>query len=409
MRILLVEPAYYTMYPPLGLLKLGKLEERAWNEVELVRGTVEPRTEPDKIYITSLFTFTWKPVHDAIAYYHARFPAAEIHVGGIYATLMPHHIAAAFPYVRLHSGLVWEAEDVLPAYHLLQQVERWKDWNKSILFTTRGCIRKCPFCVVPKMEGGMKQTRKSILPLIHTDHDEVVIWDNDFLASPYARDVLCELRDGGYRVDFNQGLDARLMTEDFAGILADLRMPTVHMAYDWPWEGPFIKKAIGFMGDAGYRTKNLIFYVLHNFYDFQYQKGDTPVDFLRRLQDLMLWRASAYPMRFIPLDSLSRSGFVSPLWSAEELEMIAEARRVLGVRGTFVYFDALAGKFQGSRTLAEAMGLRPPGGEPPAKRSPRSLQRSTALPPIPVLPVLPNVARSDYCPSREHSRPPILR
>ena len=205
----------------------------------------------------------------------------------------------------------------------------------------------------------MKEPKFSIRPMIHPSHKEVVIWDNDFLASPYAKDILIELRDGGYKADFNQGLDARLMTEEFANILADVKSPSIHMAYDWPWEGPYIEKAIEYLGNAGYKKKNLIFYVLHNFYDEQYKKGDTPADFFHRLQDLMRWGASAYPMRYIPLNSLTRRGYVSPLWSEEQLEMIADARRVLGYAGTFVNDKALANKFLQASTYEEALELRP--------------------------------------------------
>jgi uncharacterized protein (DUF2384 family) len=361
MNILLVEPDYYSKYPPLGLLKLGKMEERNWNSVKLVRGKVDTNGYiPKKIYVTSLFTYSWKPVHEAIEFYHRQFPEAEIKVGGIYATLMPQNILKEFPYVHIHEGLVPKAEDLLPAYYLLKQVDKWKDWKKSILFTTRGCIRKCPFCVVPRIEGKMKQPKFSVLPYIQHGHNEVVIWDNDFLASPYAKEILVELRDNGYKADFNQGLDARLMTEEFAGLLADIKTDTIHMAYDWPFEGPYIEKAINLLGDAGYRKKNLIFYTLYNFYDDKHKKGDTPADFLHRLQDLMNWGASAYPMRYIPLDSLERRGYVSPLWTEDELEMVAKARRVLGHAGTFVYYKALANKFISAASFSEALELWPP-------------------------------------------------
>ena len=272
---------------------------------------------------------------------------------------MPKHIHHSFPFVKVHQGRYPRAENLLPSYDLLNTVDKWKDWNKSILFTTRGCIRKCPFCVVPRIEGGLKGPMVSALPLIHPDHKEVVIWDNDFLVSPFAREILIELRDGGYKAEFNQGLDARLMTEEFAGLIADIRSNTIHMAYDWPWEGPYIDKAIDFLGRAGYRKKNLIFYVLHNFYDEQHKRGDTSEDLLHRLQDLMEWGASAYPMRYIPLDSLTRSGYVSPLWTREQLEMVADARRVLGYAGTFVNYKALANKFLEASSFEEAMELRP--------------------------------------------------
>lgn len=359
MRVLLVEPDYYTKYPPLGLLKLASFHRSYGNEVEYVRGNDSNVEVPNEIDITSLFTYSWKPVHQAIEFYHSLFPKAEISVGGIYATLMANHIHQLFPYVKVHRGLHPKAENLLPSYDILNSVNKWKNWNKSILFTTRGCIRRCPFCVVPKMEGGMKDPKFSVLPLIHPNHKEVVIWDNDFLASPFAKKILIELRDGGYRADFNQGLDARLMTEEFANILADIKSSSIHMAYDWPWEGAFVYKAIDFLGKAGYKKKNLIFYVLHNFYDLQHQRGDTPEELLQRLQDLMDWGASAYPMRYIPLDSLTRSGYISPLWTRDQLEMVADARRVLGYAGTFVNFKALSNKFLTARTLEEAMELRP--------------------------------------------------
>jgi len=369
---LLVEPDYYTKYPPLGLLKLASFHRSQGDQIFYVRGINNEIDEKiRRIEVTSLFTFAWKPVHEAIEFYHKMFPEAEITVGGIYATLMPDHIQKAFPFVKVFKGLHQKAEEYLPAYDILKSVDKWKDWKKSILFTTRGCIRKCPFCVVPKIEGGMKEPKFSILPLIHPDHNEVVIWDNNFLASPYAKQILMELRDGGYRADFNQGLDARLMTEEFAGLLADIKSPSIHMAYDWPWEGPYILKAINLLADAGYRKKNLIFYVLHNFYDFKYQKGDTPEDFFHRIRDLMEWGASAYPMRFIPLDSLTRNGFVSPLWTAEQLEMIADARRVLGYAGTFVPHKGLVEKILSSRNFEEAMELRPKQNKRAAERMKR--------------------------------------
>ncbi|MHB8559992.1 MAG: radical SAM protein [Thermoplasmataceae archaeon] len=318
---------------------------------------------PQKIYITSLFTYSWKPVHESIEFYHKMFPNAEIYVGGIYATLMSQHVRQVFPYANVHLGLVKEAENMLPAYHLLKQVDKWKDWDRSIVFTSRGCIRKCQFCVVPKVEGGMRDEKPSILDLMHPNHKKVTIWDNNFLASPYAKSMLKELSDHGIEADFNQGLDARLMDEETAGLLADVKSKTIHMAYDWPWEGPYIQKAINLLGDAGYKKKNLIFYMLYNFWDEGHKKGDTPEDFLLRLKNLMKWGASVYPMRFIPLNSLTRTGYVSPLWNAEQLEMIADARRVLGFAGTWVPYRALADKFIYAETFEQAMELRPKVGK----------------------------------------------
>ena len=359
MRILFVEPDYYSRYPPLGLLKLASYHRSYGDDIQYARGISDKVNQPDSVEITSLFTYSWKPVHEAIDYYHHRFSQAEIKVGGIYATLMPNHIRHYFPFIKIHQGLFPKAENLLPAYDILNWVDKWKGWDRSIVFTSRGCIRKCQFCVVPKVEGGMRDQKPSILDLMHPSHKKVTIWDNNFLASPYAKSMLKELIDHGIETDFNQGLDARLMDEETAALLSDVKSKSIHMAYDWPWEGPYIQKAINLLGNAGYKKKNLIFYMLYNFWDEQHKKGDTPEDFLLRLKNLMKWGASVYPMRFIPLNSLTRTGYVSPLWTPEKLEMIADARRVLGFAGTWVPYKALADKFLYSDTFEQAMELRP--------------------------------------------------
>ncbi len=362
MKILLVEPNYYSRYPPLGLLKLASYYRAYGNKVYYVVGADGSTDKIEKIRqidITSLFTYAWKPVHQAIGYYHALFPEARINVGGIYATLMPEHIKKRYPFVNVHMGLHPKAESRMPAYDILKTIDKWKEWDSSIVFTSRGCVRKCPFCVVPKIEGGMRDEKTSIIDLMHPSHKKVTIWDNNFLASPYAKSMLRELIDNGIEADFNQGLDARLIDAETAGLLADVRSKSIHMAYDWPWEGPFVKRAIDLLSGAGYRRKNLIFYMLYNFWDDKHRKGDTPIDFLNRLQDLMGWGVSAYPMRFIPLDALERNSYVSPLWTKDQLEMVADARRVLGYAGTFVSYRGFVDKIASAMNFEEAMELRP--------------------------------------------------
>ncbi|MEM3264719.1 MAG: hypothetical protein QXH07_02065 [Thermoplasmata archaeon] len=359
MNILLVEPDYYSRYPPLGLLKLASYYRSLGDKIYYVRGLNIDVEKVNRINITSLFTYSWRPVHQAIQYYHNLYPDAEIMVGGIYATLLSMNIKNHYPFAKIHSGLHLQAESYLPAYDILKWVEKWKDWNSSIVFTSRGCIRKCPFCVVPKMEGYFKADKPSIMPLIYPNHKKVVIWDNNFLASPYATSMLKELRDHKITPDFNQGLDARLMNEETAGLLADLKPKNIHFSYDWIGEKKDVKKTIDLLANAGYQKRHIIFYMIYNFYDLKNKYGDTPADFLIRLQNLMKWGVSAYPMRYVPLDALDKNYFISPYWNTEQLEMIAGARRVLGYGGAFVPYNGFVEKIMNAKTFEIAMELRP--------------------------------------------------
>lgn len=81
MHVLLVEPDYYTRYPPLGLLKLGAYHRALGDSVELVRSPAEARARPDLIHVTSLFTYSWRPVHEAVQRYKALYPQARVELG----------------------------------------------------------------------------------------------------------------------------------------------------------------------------------------------------------------------------------------------------------------------------------------------------------------------------------------
>lgn len=342
MHVLLVEPDYYTRFPPLGLLKLSTWHKAQGHTVEFMRGVGKPQGRPDLVCVTSLFTYSWKPVHDAVAHYRMEFPSALIQLGGIYASLMPEHAASTKAEISI--GLVPEAEELLPDYTLVP------DWDASIVFTSRGCIRHCSFCSVPKIEPEF-EPRSSVRSLIASWHRQVSIWDNNFLASPFASHILDELAELRKTVDFNQGLDARLVTPLLAEKLARIPQRLVRMAYDSIGERRAVRKAIQHLSEAGVRKKKVVIYVLFNF-------RDSPDDFLKRIQDLMDWDVTAYPMRFEPLDSLKKNTSIAPKWTADELEMVADARRVLGYAGAWPPTPGLKKKFLEAKSFEEAMSLR---------------------------------------------------
>ena len=360
MYVLLVEPQYYTTYPPLGLLKIGAYHKAKRDVVELVIGCPVPSRRPDKIYVTSLFTYAWKPVHAAVRYYKMLYPKVPVHLGGIYASIMPEHAARCKP-DRLHVGLWPELDQLLPDYSLVEGPPwNWKD--KSLLFSSRGCIRSCEFCAVPKVEGKIRQTIGQAAPLIYPGHDTVIFWDNNFLAAPEALEILQELAElpsvliAGHqrsvKVIFDQGLDARLVTPQFAEALKAARVPLLRLAYDQPSQRNAVYRAIQRLKRAGFSKSSLFVYTLYNF-------RETPEEFLDRLCDLAEWEVTSYPMRYEPIDSLEKNQYIGEHWSKEALEKVANFRRVLGHGGCLPPSKVIKKKLFEAEGFEEAFTLAP--------------------------------------------------
>lgn len=348
-HILLVKPKYYSAYPPLGLLKLSTYQKDLGNTAELVWGTGRPiQVEPDVVYITSLFTWAWEPVWQAVRYYSLKFPNAELWLGGLYASLMPEHAAlSGVKPEHIFRGIHFEAECKLPDYSLVPT------WNKkekaSIVFASRGCVRSCTFCGVSRIEGKLDSEKKSIKDLIWPGHTRVILFDNNFLASSKWKSVLSEIQELGLAVDFNQGLDARLVTAEVADKISELKIDRfIRLSYDTSEIGPCVKNAIELLRSSGIEGRNVLVYLLYNF-------TDSPQDLFMRMKNVLSWGAVAYPMRFQPIYTLKKNNYISPEWDAVRLDAVATARRVFGSGGTFPpYKGMMKVKVEGCKTFDEA-------------------------------------------------------
>ncbi len=115
-----------------------------------------------------------------------------------------------------------------------------------------------------------------------------------------------------------------------------------------------MERAIRLLGEAGFRKRNMMVYVLHNF-------TDSPEDFLQRVRDLLNWGVVAYPMRFEPLQSLEKNKYVAQKygWTEANLNLIARARRVIGFGGAFPPYEGLRKKLDEAPNFQEAFKLRP--------------------------------------------------
>lgn len=118
--------------------------------------------------------------------------------------------------IPLNSELPKEIDDIFPDYSI------YPECDYAIGYLTRGCIRNCRWCIVPKKEGRIKPYR-TWKELIRNDSDKLILMDNNVLASDYGVLQMESLIGSGYRIDFNQGLDARLVTDDIAEILSKLK------------------------------------------------------------------------------------------------------------------------------------------------------------------------------------------
>lgn len=107
----------------------------------------------------------------------------------------------------------------------------------SIGFTSRGCIRDCGFCIVKEKEGHLHECdfKKDI------QHSKYILMDNNFLASPKWKEKLCFFIDNDIKVNFNQGLDIRCITEEGAKLLSKVKyynrtftIKTIYFAFDNP-------------------------------------------------------------------------------------------------------------------------------------------------------------------------------
>lgn len=150
-----------------------------------------------------------------------------------------------------------EIEHTCPDYDLYGM-------DYSLGFTSRGCIRSCKFCIVPEKEGGIVE-HSAISEFVR--HKKVVLQDNNFLASPLWKEKLIEMAERCLRVDFNQGLDVRLLTEESAELLTKLNPPVLRFAWDDMRLENAVMHGIDLLRKAGFpvNRRRLMFYVLTNF------------------------------------------------------------------------------------------------------------------------------------------------
>lgn len=294
-QFLLVEPVAKTPYPPLGLMKISSMlkDMHPGCSVFSQVGNDIPHglTKPEQIYITTLFTWDLQRVINSIKYYKRQFPDADINVGGIAASLLPEEIKNATG-IEPHQGLLEPAESYSPDYSLTFD----RKHRTSISYTTRGCIRKCKFCNVNKLEPQFL-VKNDWERDIDLSLPQITFWDNNWLASPNFKSDAKRLAELNKKVDFNQGLDARLYTSSVAKLLSKINIDPIRFAFDDISYEKSVLKAIEIA--KKHTSREISVYVLYNF-------NDTPDEFYYKIDLLNRMKVLVFPMGYREPISLQR-------------------------------------------------------------------------------------------------------
>ena len=398
--ILLLEPGYSNKYPPIGLMKISYFHKYIHNDyVRFAKGKLPDAFNGkkwDRVYVTTLFTFEWPKTKAAIEYALSVVKDPyQVYTGGILATLMPELIAENFPTVKNNMGLLdkkgtlgLEHEECVDRltldYGILDDIADeyvYPAHDAYFTYMTRGCGMKCQFCAVQTLEPtyypyvSIKETIRLVDEQFGPKKD-LLLMDNNVLRSPKFDQIIDEIKELGFEkgatyinpktgkkvhrfVDFNQGLDAFLLTPHKAKRLGELAIRPARIAFDHIEDAEAYKKAIRLCAENG--ITHMSNYLLYNGTDFT-GKGhsyhaDTPEDLYERmhismdLQEELIESTGhkvtifSFPMRYIPLEDLKR-GFVGTCWNPKYLRALQ--RMLIPTQGKGVssrsFFEADFGK-----------------------------------------------------------------
>jgi hypothetical protein len=341
-NILLVEPSYKTKYPPLGLMKIATYHKLLNDRVVFVKGCIPgiKAERWDRVYVSSLFTYFWKETVDAIKYYRDSVPRrTDVIVGGVLATLLRDDLeaetgATIIPGLLdnpgiLDSGNKTKIDTLTPDYSILSNDNfSYELQNSYIGYATRGCPNRCDFCAVHQIETEFKgyipiirQIR--LIEELYGEKRNLILLDNNVLASSRFKDIIEDIKVLGFKkgatysyknkagristvnryVDFNQGLDARLLNEEKMALLSEIAIRPVRIAFDDIRFKKLYEDRVRLAAKHG--LTNLSNYILYNFKDY-------PADFYDRLKinlDLneeIGLQIFSFPMRYIDLKSKNR-------------------------------------------------------------------------------------------------------
>jgi hypothetical protein len=232
MNIGLVDVDGHGNFPNYALMKIAAYHKLQGDYVEWA----DPMFgNYDRVYMSKIFTFTPQ--------YMYSFDCEVVKGGTGY---------------NLHSNLPDEIDDMQPDYSIYPKI----DDKTAYGFLTRGCPNHCKWCVVPIKEGKIHPYR-DVEEIAVNGRTNLILMDNNILASDYGLEQIEKIIKGRYRVDFNQALDARLITEDIAKMLARVRwIDFIRLGCDTPKQIVECERAMALINKYNHKKTRYLLYAM---------------------------------------------------------------------------------------------------------------------------------------------------
>lgn len=221
-------------YPNLALMKISSYHKTRGDNVEWYN----PLCHYDKVYAAKVFSFT-----PNYGYY---INTDELETGGTG--------------INVDKMLPIEIDKLQPDYSLYKLDEK-----TAYGFLTRGCPNKCKWCVVPKKEGPIAPYM-DIEEIAIDGRNNIILMDNNVLASDYGLRQIEKIVKLKLHVDFNQGLDARLVTDDIARLLAKVKwIKRIRFGCDTPGQVAEVERAANLIDKYGFKGEYFLYCILMEF------------------------------------------------------------------------------------------------------------------------------------------------
>lgn len=195
-------------FPNLPIMKLSAWHKEHGDSVEWYNPLTAWLDPPDLVHVSKVFTFTDDYPH-------------PINAGEVL------HRGTGYFYPNGGPELPGEIEHIYPDYSLYPELTR----DTAYGFLTRGCPRGCGFCIVAEKEG-RKSHKVADLSEFWRGQKQIKLLDPNMFACREWPELAGQLIESGAWVDFTQGCDIRIMTEEMAGCIKRMKVKQIHFAWD---------------------------------------------------------------------------------------------------------------------------------------------------------------------------------